>query len=210
MVTPADHAENVDVARNITSNIIPGATQYTIQLSQYPDFAFIEFELTGPSITLPVSGLKFNKTYYNRVLTDKAVTYGPVRSFTTRTAESQTYVTFPADHATGIGTKLYVISKEVPYATQYTIQLSRQPDFSDIDFERTGATRILAFSGLTQGTIYYNRVRTNISPQFGPVRSFVTRLPSSAPIAFNGEAENQSGEFEDSRSRHTLTRSRRC
>lgn len=159
---------------NISSNTVPGAALYIIQLSEKADFSTIDFERSGPTRTLNFTGLKYGTTYYNRVLTDLASTYGEVRSFTTRTAESLAYVTSPANLAVGVNTTVNITSNTVPGASSYTIQLSELADFSVVAFENTGATRTRPFSGLTEGTTYYNRVRTDLSPEFGQVRSFTT------------------------------------
>ncbi|MEQ1588109.1 MAG: T9SS type A sorting domain-containing protein, partial [Cyclobacteriaceae bacterium] len=187
VTTPSNHA--VDVNNNsifITSNSVPGAQAYTIQLSETSDFSTVAFERTGFNRTLLFGGLKYSTTYYSRVSTDLELEFGEQKSFTTRTAESIAYIVSPENNSVNVGTSLYIYSNSIPGSTEYTIQLSQQPDFSIIDFEVKGHTRALAFMGLTEGTIYYNRVQSNLSANFGQVRSFKTRgVAPPARIASN-------------------------
>jgi hypothetical protein len=178
--SPANGSTNIATSRTISANDFPGATSYTIQLSETPDFAIVAFEQTGPTRTLNFSGLKYNTLYYNRVSTDLSGGFGLVYSFTTRTAESISYVVNPSPGAVDRNVSLTISANIVPGATSYTIQLSTTPDFAAIAFEVTGATNSLAFSGLAYATTYYNRVRTNYTPTtYGAVYSFTTKTAES-------------------------------
>jgi uncharacterized repeat protein (TIGR03803 family) len=188
VTSPANNAINVNTVLNISSNTVTGASLYTIQLSETADFATIDFEVSGSTRTLAFSGLKYNTVYFNRVRTDLSPAFGQVRSFTTRTPESITYVTNPVNNAVGRNANLNISANTVPGALAYTIQLSESLDFSTIDFEVTGPTRTLAFNGLKYSTTYYNRVRTDLSSQFGEVRSFTTR--SAEGLAFVSSPAN--------------------
>ena len=180
VTSPANNAVNVNTVVSITSNTVPGAASYTIELSETPGFETLAFTITGPSRTLAFSGLKYNTLYYNRVKTDLSATPGQVRSFTTRTAESIAYVTSPANNAVNVNnTSLNITANNVPGAASYTIELSEFPDFSTVAFSQTGPTRTLPFAGLKYNTVYYNRVLTDVSGTYGQVRSFTTRTAES-------------------------------
>jgi hypothetical protein len=183
VTSPANNAVNRNTTLNITANNVPGASEYTIQLSEFHDFQTIAFEMTDSTRTLAFTGLHYNTLYYNRVGTNLASGFGEVRSFTTRTAESLTYVTSPANGAVNRNTTLTITSSNVPGAGQYTIQLSEVSNFLPIAFEVTGPTRSLAFTGLKGGTTYYNRVLTDQTIVFGEIRSFTTKgsPPASPP-----------------------------
>jgi uncharacterized repeat protein (TIGR03803 family) len=179
VTSPANNATNVATVLNITANTVPGAASYTIQLSESATFDTVAFEITGATRSLAFSGLKYNTIYYNRVRTDMASGFGQVRSFTTRTAESISYVTSPGNGAVNINPSVTIYANTVPGAATYTIQLSETSDFATIHFEATGATRSLPFAGLKYGTTYYNRVITNLTSNYGQVRSFTTRTLES-------------------------------
>ena len=186
VISPVNAAVNRSINLSITSNTVPGASLYTIQLSESPDFSSIAFEASGTTTTLAFSGLKYNTTYYNRVRTNLSGEYGQTQNFTTRTAESLAYVYLPADGAVNRTTNmLSVVSNGVSGASSYTIQLSETSDFSIIAFEATGATAYLQFFGLKYNTTYYNRVRTNLSNEFGLVRSFTTRTAESIAYVYS-------------------------
>jgi hypothetical protein len=190
---------NVNTTLNISSNIVTGASDYLIQLSETPDFFVIAFEATGQNKTLAFSGLKYNTVYYNRVKTNLSDNFGPVRSFTTRTAESISYVSYPTNNASNVNVTLNITSNAVPGANFYTIQLSETEDFSTIAFERNGATKTLSFSGLKYNTHYFNRVKTNLSSSFGPVRSFYTKPdPALALRTVAGGRSQDENSMEDS------------
>jgi len=184
--SPGNNAMGASTVLNISSNIVPGATQYTIQLSETADFVTINFEVSGNTRTLAFSGLKYNTTYYNRVLTNLTTNFGQVRSFSTRTAESLAFVTSPANNAVNVNnTALNITANTVPGASTYTIQLSESPDFTTVDFEVTGPTRTLAFANLKYNTMYYNRVLTDLTSEYGQVRSFTTRTAESLAYVTN-------------------------
>lgn len=162
---PSNGAVNQKVSLNITSYLVPDASEYTIQLSETPDFSEIAFEGNAETNIVAFSGLKYSTTYYNRVRTNLSAvdSWGATRSFTTRSAESISYVTSPANGSTEKNTVLNITANLVPNATEYTIQLSETPDFEVVAFEMTGPTRTLAFSGLKYNTTYYTRVKTDMS-----------------------------------------------
>lgn len=183
VTSPADGATNVNnTSLNITANTVAGATSYTIQLSEFDDFSSVAYEVTGPTRTLAFSGLAYNKTYYNRVMTNAPGTmgYGAIRSFATRTAESLAYVTSPGDGATAVNVNstLNVRSNTVPGATTYTIELNTDPDFLGAPIVQSSSSNTVVFSGLAYNTLYYNRVQTDLSPVWGATRSFTTGNPS--------------------------------
>jgi hypothetical protein len=208
VVMPKQGAIDQRTVLNIAANLVPSATEYTIQISESPNFTTIDFEKTGPTRTLAFAGLKYNTTYYSRVRTnlsalnacaqsceaayqacligaggDPEITavcdaqkatcvaacppggeeWGATRSFTTIKASDISYVVMPKQGAIDQRTVLNVTANLVPNATEYAIQLSESPDFTTIDFEKTGPTRTLAFTGLKYNTTYYSRVRTNLS-----------------------------------------------
>lgn len=183
---PGNGAMNLNTSLNITANQVPGAVSYTIQLSEFPDFNVIHFQEASSSRTMAFSGLKYNTIYYNRVITNLSPTPGPVRNFRTRPAESLSYVYAPGNGATNVSVSPNITANLVPGASSYNIQLSETPDFSVIAFEGTSASRSIPFSGLENNMLYYNRVRTNLSPNFGPVRSFRTKVQENFLMSKSG------------------------
>lgn len=183
---PGDGITGVNTSLEITANLVPGAFSYAIQLSEFPDFRVIHFQVASSSRTISFGGLKYNTRYYNRVITNLSTSPGPVRSFTTRTAESLAYVYAPGNGVMNANLSLNITANLVPGASSYTIQLSETPDFSTIAFENTSSSRSISFEGLNGNTLYYNRVRTNLSPNWGTVRSFRTRNAESFLMSKEG------------------------
>jgi uncharacterized repeat protein (TIGR03803 family) len=178
LLNPGDGTVNQNVILTLKAKLVEGATTYTFEVSKNSDFAGSRI-LSGEFSHL-IDSLQYNTRYYARVKTNLRDDYGKVTSFTTRTAESLAFVTSPANNAVNVPTKTAVASNSVPYASQYTIQLSETVDFSLVAFQLTGPTRILQFSGLKPNTKYYSRVLVNLSSVFGPVRSFTTQTTTSA------------------------------
>jgi uncharacterized repeat protein (TIGR03803 family) len=193
LIKPGDGAINQNVILTLKANIVEGATTYTFEVSNNSNFA--DSKILSGDISQMVDSLLYNTLYYARVKTNLRDDYGKVTTFTTRTAESLAYVTFPANNAVNVPTKTAVASNNVPYATQYSIQLSETTDFSVIAFEVTGPTRILQFSGLKSNTTYYSRVLVNLSPVFGSVRSFTTQVTTSSASMNSGATETDLMEF---------------
>jgi len=111
------------------------------------------------------------------------------------TAESISYVIAPYIDAVNVmNTSLTITSNTVPTASSYTIQLSESLDFATVAFEATGSTPVLPFGGLKFNTVYYNRVRTNFSTEFGEVRKFTTR-PSPSMRAASARLETSDEEI---------------
>ena len=179
VVSPINRAQNVSYAPTLEANAIEGATTYTIQLSRYMFFDTVAFERTANSTKLSFTGLDPGTLYYSRVKTDLVDAFGPIRYFTTGTAQSLSYVVGPGNNSIGIGTRPVVKANVVPDATSYTIQLSEQADFSSLAFEITSPSNWIQFNGLKYNTKYYNRVRTNLTFDFGLVKNFTTRTPES-------------------------------
>jgi hypothetical protein len=83
VTSPANNAVNVPTKIAVASNKVPGASEYTIQLSETNDFSTVAFEVTGLSRILHFTGLKNNTTYYSRVRVNLSPSFGGTRSFTT-------------------------------------------------------------------------------------------------------------------------------
>jgi len=173
---PAPDAVDQNVSLNITSNAVPNATTYTIQLSETEDFAVIAVERTGNNRTLAFAGLRYNTTYYSRVRTNLTEEFGEVRRFFTRDGAALAYITSPANGATGVRTTVNIMSNSVPGATLYTIELNTRADFTGTSIVRSLNQRTINFPGLASGTTYYGRVSTNnmVPGMWGSSRSFTT------------------------------------
>src|SRR6185436_20952335 len=83
------------------------------------------------------------------------------------------YVITPANISTGQALTLNVTSRVITGATSYTIELNDAFDFTGNSFVKTGAVT-QSFTGLSYGTTYYTRVKTNLSANYGSITSFRT------------------------------------
>jgi Secretion system C-terminal sorting domain len=84
ITSPKDGGTGVPSTVKVTSNPVPSATSYTIELNTSSDFSGTKLELTSSSRTKTFSGLATFTTYYARVSTNAAPgEWGPARSFTT-------------------------------------------------------------------------------------------------------------------------------
>jgi|GEM_PF-845955 len=176
IITPANNAINQNVTLNLTANLISGATTYTIEINTASDFSGID-QIQSGARTQSFSGLLYSTQYFVRVKTNLAPGWGKETTFITGAPEYFSYVTTPTNNSTGVlltNLSLNVTSNLVINATQYTIELNTSPTFSGgISIVKTGA-KTLTFSGLTPLTIYYSRVMTNLSPNWGKTQQFTT------------------------------------
>jgi uncharacterized repeat protein (TIGR03803 family) len=186
LIKPGDGAVNQMVQITLKANLVEGASTYTFEVSTNENFLSSK-SLTSNNVSQLIDSLQYNTLYYAHVKTNLRADYGKVTTFTTRTAESLAYVTSPANNAVNVPTKTAVASNSVPYANEYTIQLSETNNFSVIAFETTGPSRILHFTGLKGNTTYYSRVLVDLSPVFGPVRNFTTQVTTSSARTNTGE-----------------------
>lgn len=179
ITAPANNATNQLWTLNITANTITGASSYTIQLSPVSDFSSGIIERTGSTPALAFTGLAYNTLYYARVTTDLSPgSWGAVRSFTTGHPTNFSYITSPANAATNVNWVVTLTSNPVQDATQYTIEANTASDFTGTAIVNTAATRTIGFT-LAYNQLYYVRVKTNLSPDWGATRSFTTGSPVS-------------------------------
>lgn len=172
---PANNAINQNVTLTVSSIVLAGATTYTIELNTAPDFS--DTPLVLNLRTQKVTGLAYGTTYYARVKTNLSPDYGKITSFTTAAPEQFAYVMAPANGATGVSANTMVTANTVIGANTYWIELSTNHDDFSGAIVRTG-TRSQSFSGLLEySTTYYTRVRTDLSLNYGEVRSFTTAPP---------------------------------
>lgn len=179
-----DQSPNVTVA----SNTVPGATQYTIELNTSPLFDHGGIVKTGNRIQ-SFTGLKYDTTYYSRVRTEFTQNWGETRSFTITDASKITFITSPADGATGLPTTLNLICSQVPAATEFTV-IIRSSDSPLVDVF-TSNSRTIRVSGLRPNALQRVQVRTNLSAQFGPERTFTTGAALGTLTAYPNPASNQ-------------------
>jgi hypothetical protein len=187
VTSPADGA--IDQSPNLTvvSNTVPGATNYTIDLNTSRLFLDTSISKSG-SRTQVFTGLNYNTTYYSRVRTEFTQTPGETRSFTTMDASKISFITSPADGATGQPTTLNLVCNPVPGATEYSVFVAINGVFLAVE---TSSSRTIQVSGLAPNTSYHVQVRTNLSQQFGPVRTFTTGAALGALAAYPNPASNQ-------------------
>ena len=178
VTSPANGAINISSTVNVSANTVLDATEYTIQLSEFDDFSTVAFENTSPIRTISFGGLKYNTIYYNRVKTNLSADFGQTRSFTTIDAAALTYLSSPADGSTNINYIVNLISRSVPGASQYTIEVNTAPDFGGTAIVKMNSSTTIGFQ-LSYDQLYYVRVKTNLSSNWGPTRSFTTGSPVS-------------------------------
>ena len=194
VTSPADGAQEQKVQLNITAKAVPGASSYTVQLSPTPDFSSGVISKIGPSRTQRFTDLQFDTEYFARVTTNVNSQYGRTTSFTTTSPNTYAYVIYPGDQSTDINTTVNVTANNVPYASTYTIELNTQLDFNPSTAVVKSGSRTIKFGGLMTGSTYYTRVRTNLSSEWGEVRSFQTVGGILARAATGSSVETKSGE----------------
>lgn len=170
-ITPADGAINQYPSLDIISNQVTGATSYTIELSASEDFT--SSIVKSGSRTQKFTGLQYSKQYFVRVKTNLSPNWGRTTTFTTGAPEYFSYLTTPANGAIKQNVNLSVMSRAVVGATSYTIELNTSSSFTGISMVKSGSSK-QTFNNLAFNTKYYTRVKTNLSPNWGPTKSFTT------------------------------------
>jgi uncharacterized repeat protein (TIGR03803 family) len=97
--------------------------------------------------------------------------------FNVASAQSSSFISKPLNNERDVSApNLKVTASQVTGATHYTIQVSTSADFNTV-IERGGESdyqRTFLFTGLKYSTVYYARVKTNVSG-FGRVSAFTTQ-----------------------------------
>lgn len=169
--TPANGAMDVFVIPTIKCAAVSGATTYFLQLSTEPSFtSFIELQ---GSRLIPVPVLNYSTTYYARVRTDQTSEFGRITQFTTGNPAQFAMLVSPTDRTPGVGLSYQFQFALVPASTTYSFELSKEQTFTTILSKGTGSRR-QGVLGLEAGATYFVRVKTDLSPDWGPVRSFHT------------------------------------
>jgi hypothetical protein len=172
---PANGAINTNISLTLNSTAITGATTYTIDISPDNNFATGVITKAGAR-SQAFTGLSYGTTYFARVKTDLSSVYGKVTSFTTGPPEQFTYVATLANNAINQNVTLNIWSTLVSGATTYYIDISPDNTFATGVISKSG-TRSQVFSGLAYATVYYARVKTDLSSVYGKVTSFTTGPP---------------------------------
>ena len=168
LLSPDEGAVNVEPG-NFAFSWEPAARAelYNIQVSENPDFSehTIDSPVSGVSYSL-TSNLEFLTLYYWRVrgVNDQGEgEWSETRSFTT-IIERPEMVTLnsPENNGNQISTTPQLSWDEADRASEYTVQLSLNSDFSDpvIDTE-VSETSFIVGETLENATIYYWRVRAS-------------------------------------------------
>lgn len=176
VMMPANNAAGIQLPVTLMAKPIKTTSHYTIQVSQDPSFNSV-LEQTG-GYRQVFSSLEYNKTYYARVMTNLSSTFGAVTQFSTGSPDQFTFITWPTPATQGVPLSPKLVSSQVIGATLYTIEVSASQDFSGPTQVRTGG-RSQWFYGLSLNTMYHVRVRTDMSPSWGPVTTFRTGGSSS-------------------------------
>lgn len=162
---------------NVTANNITGATLYTIELNTSSTFAAGSAIIKqGASRTQAFPTLAYNQLYYSRVKTDLSPNWGPTRTFTTLGPDAFSYIITPVNGALDVPVDVQLVPNTINGTTSYTLTVSQNPDYSAPFFEEPGTGTPFAptMYGLAYGTLYYVRVKTSLSANWGPTRSFTT------------------------------------
>ena len=205
LVSPEDGAISTGAADiRIAWEQVAGAKSYKYEVDTRSDFksaasAGAVGTVNDPVANATVTNLQEGKTYYWRVRAETPV-IGPwseSRTITTQitTAANAPAITSPARGGTGAGgydaplQPLFQWSS-LKWATGYEFQLAKDPSFTDIVVNKTGADALPAttvyqpVTSLDYNTTYYWRVRgigASTETDWSPVVGFTTMAEPVAP-----------------------------
>ncbi|MEQ1745166.1 MAG: M36 family metallopeptidase [Saprospiraceae bacterium] len=189
LVFPANMATDVFPRPILDWDVVPGASNYTIQVSTVPNFATTVFTSTFGNTSLAVF-LSDNTTYYWRVRanTPFCSTYSATFTFTTNCQPHLGLPTLqsPANGATGVSLSPLLNWADDPNRTNYTLEVAENPGFNPIlstQFNLTASQSLLPFL-LETNTTYYWRVHSNTQCQSpgDPSEVFSFTTNSVAPV----------------------------
>lgn len=192
LLSPSNGAKDLSVSPSLQWTSVSGAKTYRVQISKESNFAILSLDNAAvTSNSLQVNGLQDGATYFWRVSATNesgSSSYSSVWSFQTKLAlnpPTAPVLTSPSNNATGLATTLKLTWNAVTTATGYTLEVSKNPDFSTLVIDnKTLTTNEFTVSGLEEDTSYYWRVRASNSAGNSPyslVRTFRTVKPITIP-----------------------------
>jgi M6 family metalloprotease-like protein len=163
LVAPANNLTSIDTLTALIWSPVTGADSYNVQLSTTSNFSvLIKNDTNIFSTSYSASGLKFGTKYYWHVSatnTGGASDWSSNWNFSTKLGAPT--IPNPANNAKAVPDSGILRWNSVSMATQYTIQLSRMPDFSTFVFNQLVPDTIFGYSGLEFGTMYFWRVNAS-------------------------------------------------
>jgi subtilisin family serine protease len=165
---------------------VTGATSYTLQIAEAPDFSSLTFHRDGITAT-SLSGIMLNRntTYHWRVKASNAIgssEWSRTHYFTAIAAMDETpFGYIPANAASNVVIPTTFAWTPSPGARAYRLQVSTNREFTKIVYSLSNySNTTTTVTGLAPNTTYYWRVSatfiTHISPWSEPV-SFTTWGP---------------------------------
>ncbi|RAV98323.1 choice-of-anchor tandem repeat GloVer-containing protein [Pseudochryseolinea flava] len=181
-VNPGNAGEtdtNVTFTTNQPENLV------TLEVSKSATFSndVQKFSGIGP---ISVTGLEYGQVYYIRPRSNVSPAYGYTSYIKVRSVRESSIVISPADQASNVGeingtqVDVDVTINDVVGAEFNALQMSTDLDFTNIlldYFFWIDAPRTVNFP-LQPNTTYYVRVRSDLSPFWGPTTTFTTRGPA--------------------------------
>jgi len=189
LISPANGSLTTE--STLLANLVLTAANYTIEVNTSSGFdpatAIVK---TGSSRLIAFPELQYGTVYYVRIHTNLTTTWGATETFTTGPPEAYSYVITPINSGTASQYALTV--NTVAGATSFTIEVNTSPEFPAAGaIVRTSASRTMNFPELLYNRDYYTRVKTDMSPNWGPLKTFFTNGPESfSYLVSPGDAES--------------------
>jgi uncharacterized repeat protein (TIGR03803 family) len=167
---------------------------YTLEVSEEPSFITSRIiSSSAPQFSLGSEFLKYSTQYYARVRGNIWPRHGETTNFTTRAPEDYSFVSQPGDGSVNVPANgLKVTVNAAPGASWYYVQLSTSETFEQVQFSDSSKKenqRTFTFNNLKYNTRYYARGRTNLSPGFSKVTSFVSAPEQKVNVVLTGQTD---------------------
>jgi hypothetical protein len=187
--SPANESSNVLIDPILQWKVLTNADYYSVQISTEPYFSNVLFTLENvESSSIAVEGLSYSQTYFWRVnATNESGTgaWSDAWSFSTLVPPAAPELAIPVDGSINLPATTELSWNEVSLASYYSVQVSTQEDFSEIQFEIQNIEGITVnVSGLDYSTLYYWRVNASNEAGTSPwseAWSLTTLVPPGAP-----------------------------
>lgn len=182
MITPSNASNEVSIYTSFIAEKRNEFEEYIWEFSSDSMFISEGVILTSSSTFIkPFDQLRFGKKYFVRIkgnITSKGITgnWGPVKSFTMENGSAYAFIESPKAASLNNPVNLYVISKSVPGANEYRIELSKDSTFTSGPERILGPSKSNYITGLHYNSDYFGRVRTDNMEEgtYGPIIKFVT------------------------------------
>ena len=190
LLTPVNHEGGLDLTVGVAWQAVSEASSYHLQVATDPGFTNITREMnTLANNSINLLNLAYTTKYYWRVranLPEGATDWSEIRDFSTKLAPPD--LNNPANLAENVSPSVALMWMQMPAATEFRVQLSKNDAFSTPEVDQGGITANQFTPGnLNYNTLYFWRVVGKFEGHWGEWSAIWQFTTSAYPSTFQAD-----------------------